>query len=74
MIALRAKYDGRAFVPTEQVDLPAGTQVEVWIPSSSRGPTPEEQREWNETLAELRASTPAFSTVDEALRQSRKRP
>ena len=74
MIALTARYDGRAFVPTEQVDLPTGTEVEVWIPGSPRKPTPQEQREWDETLAEVRATAPAFPTVDEALRQSRKRP
>ena len=74
MTALRAEYDGRAFVPSEHVDLPSGVQVEIWIPSKRRLPTAAEQREWDETLAELRAAEPEFPTVDAALRDSRKRP
>ena len=74
MTTLRAEYDGRVFVPCERIELPIGTRVEVWVPGAPRKPTPEEQRQWDEILAELNSREPSFRTVDEALRQSRKRP
>ena len=69
---LQAEFDGRVFVPRQQVILPVGTTVEVLIPPTE--PSAEDDREWRELLQEIHASEPAFPTVDEALRQSRKRP
>ena len=69
---LQAEFDGRVFVPRQQVSLPVGTTVEVLIPPSE--PTAEDDREWRDLLQEIHASEPAFPTVDEALRQSRMRP
>ena len=69
---LQAEFDGRTFVPRQPVSLPVGTTVEVLIPPTE--PSAEEDREWRELLQEIHASSPAFPTVDEALRQSRMRP
>lgn len=74
MTTLKAEFDGRVFVPCQQVKLPVGTQVEVLLPFSLRGPTPDENREWQEILQEIASGPPAFPTVDEAMRHSRKRP
>ncbi len=69
---LQAEFDGRVFVPRQQVTLPVGTTVEVLIPPTE--PSDEDDREWCDLLQEIHASEPAFPTVDEALRQSRMRP
>jgi hypothetical protein len=31
MVAIRAKFDGKTFVPTEPLDLPRGTEVTVHV-------------------------------------------
>lgn len=69
---LQAEFDGRVFVPRQQVSLPVGTTVEVLIPPAE--PSAEEDREWHDLLQEIHGSEPAFPTVDEALRRSRMRP
>ena len=69
---LQAEFDGRVFVPRQQVSLPVGTTVEVLIPPTE--PTAEDDREWRDLVREIHTSEPAFPTVDEALRQSRMRP
>ena len=33
MATVRARFDGRVFVPDEPVDLPAGSEVEIPVPS-----------------------------------------
>ena len=73
MATLKAEFDGQVFVPSAPVDLPTGTQVEVVVPTSGRRPTAEEDRQWQEVLADRAASEPAFPTVEEALRWSRRR-
>ena len=74
MPTLNAEFDGRVFVPCGQVDLPPGTRVEVLLPAVPRLPTGDEDREWQQMLSEIAASAPAFATVEEAMRYSRKRP
>ncbi|HEV3146900.1 MAG TPA: hypothetical protein VGZ47_23635 [Gemmataceae bacterium] len=74
MPTIRAEFDGRVFVPAQTIDLPAGTTVEVVVPMAARQPTEQEAQEWRLILDEIRAAPPAFSSPEEALRQSRKRP
>lgn len=65
MPVIKATYDGRVFVPSEPVEVPEGTQVEIVVPSSKPAEpptwppgklTPEEQAEWDEILRQVRAS------------------
>jgi hypothetical protein len=78
-------FDGKAFVPTEPVDLPAGTKASVALPESGPargvlvGPPPppmtEEQRQDWKRLCRLWAATPLpWATVDEAIAFMRGRP
>ena len=73
MISVKAEFNGQVFVPIQPVDLSAGTRVDVVIPQSVREPTDEENREWEAVLRELASSEPAFPTVEDALRPTRKR-
>ncbi len=78
-------FDGRAFVPTGPVDLPAGTRASVAVPDAGptrgvlAGPPPppmteEDKQEW-ERLCRIWAATPLpWATVDEAIAYSRGRP
>ncbi len=78
-------FDGKTFVPTGPVDLPAGTKVSIALPESgavpgvSVGPKPapmtaEEEADW-ERLCRIWATTPLpWATVDEAIAYSRGRP
>jgi hypothetical protein len=74
MATIRAEFDGRVFVPTEPLRLPAGTPVEVIVPAPAPELTATQLAEWQAILQELQATEPALDTVDEALRYSRKRP
>jgi hypothetical protein len=74
MPTVRAEFDGRVFVPRQQVQLPVGTPVEVVWPKTVAPPTPEESRQWQEILQEIASRPPAFATVEDALRYSRKLP
>ncbi|HLW67943.1 MAG TPA: antitoxin AF2212-like protein [Gemmataceae bacterium] len=74
MPTIAAQFDGRVFVPTQKIDLPPGTKVEVVVPTSLRRPTEQEAQEWREILQEIHAAPPVFPSPEEALRQSRKRP
>ena len=74
----RKRFDGQVFVPREAVKLPVGTQVDVVLPSRDgatpkRSPTADEDAEWATIRQEIAASEPAFATVEEAMRHSRKR-
>lgn len=73
MTSVVAEFDGKVFVPSQPVDLPAGTRVEILIPRPHRAATPHEDREWQGILSELAASEPAFPTVEDALRATRRR-
>ena len=76
-------FDGKTFVPTGPVDLPAGTKGNIALPEvaaprgMSVGPppppmTPEEQAEW-ERLCQIWATTPLpWATVDEAVAAMRR--
>lgn len=77
-------FDGRTFVPTGPVDLPAGTKVSVSLPEKSGavgtmsvGPPPppmtaENEAEW-ERLCRIWAATPLpWATVDEAVAAMRR--
>lgn len=74
MQKVTAEFDGCVFVPSEKVELPVGTRVEVLVPHGLQPPTEQETQEWREIVAEIRAQNAPFQTVDEALRYSRKRP
>jgi hypothetical protein len=85
MSTIKANFDGRVFVPADAVELPVGTQVDVLLPSSPTTatagsspppatPSATEQAAWAEIRKELAATPPAFPTVEEAMRHSRKRP
>ena len=39
-IRLRARFDGRAFVPETPVDVPVGTVLEMWAEPSATEPRP----------------------------------
>ncbi len=41
MITLKARFDGRVFIPQEPVDLPAGCELEISIPSAPAKPSPQ---------------------------------
>jgi hypothetical protein len=74
MIKVQAKFDGRVFIPLGDVPLPAGTNVEILLPSRPAPLTPQEQQEWQAILEALAHSEPAFPSLDEAMRHTRKRP
>lgn len=74
MKTIKAHFDGRVFVPCEAVNLRPGTAVGVLVPASTLPPTPEQEQEWQALLDRLAATEPAFSTVEEAMRYTRKRP
>ena len=61
-------FDGKSFVPTGPVDLPAGTKVSVELPDS--GMSAEEA----ERILGGDGSPLPWATVDEALAYSRGRP
>jgi predicted DNA-binding antitoxin AbrB/MazE fold protein len=78
-------FDGKAFVPTEPVDLPAGTKANVALPELDNtrrvlaGPpppplTPEQREEWERLLSQARDAESPWATVDEAIAYSRGRP
>jgi hypothetical protein len=73
MLTLKAEYNGKVFVPSETVNLPPGTKVEIVIPRPLRQPTADEDRQWQDVLNDLAATPPAFPTVDEAINVSRGR-
>jgi hypothetical protein len=73
MPIVKAEFDGRVFVPCTPVDLVAGTPVEVILPNTPANLTADEMREWQELERQIAASPPHFSTVEEALRYTRKR-
>lgn len=69
--AIRARFDGKVFVPEEPVDLPEGERVliQVVAPSHSlhRAETPEQLEQ---LLDELRATAvPKVNIPDEVLRR-----
>lgn len=75
-------FDGKTFVPTGSVDLPAGTKATVEVsasgtPGVSVGPPPPpmtdaQKRDW-ERLCRLWAATPLpWATVDEAVAAMRR--
>ncbi len=79
-------FDGKAFVPSQPVDLPAGTRLNLTvrqglggtlpqlIPSKPRPLTEEEEKKWEELCRHWEATPPPFATVEEAISYSRGRP
>ena len=79
-------FDGKAFVPTEPVDLPAGTKGNVELPEHGypgpaagapdpdNPPTPDQERSWIEFMRAIRSSPPDPPTFEEYLRQRRGEP
>mgnify|MGYP001770762413 CR=1 FL=1 len=68
--AIRARFDGKVFVPEEPVDLPEGERVWVLTPS---GATDTSQRPKEEAIAALERmvsrGVTAINLPDEALRR-----
>jgi hypothetical protein len=79
-------FDGKAFVPTGPVDLPAGTKASVELPEHgypgpvagapdpSRTFSPEEEAMWIEFMRAIRSSPPDPPTFEEYLRERRGEP
>lgn len=76
-------FDGKAFVPTGPVNLPAGTKASVSVAERQNavlaGPPPppmtEEQKQDWERLCQIWETTPLpWATVEEAIAYSRGRP
>jgi hypothetical protein len=82
-------FDGKNFVPTGPVDLPAGTKVTVEVPEygphgypgpragapdPNNPPTPEEEAVWIEFMRAIRSAPPDPPTFEEYLRQRRGEP
>jgi hypothetical protein len=72
MPVVRAKFDGKVFVPSDPVEVAAGTEVEVLVPP--RKPTAEENRLWQELVKHWEESEPPQPTLEEAMRAIRKYP
>jgi hypothetical protein len=77
MSIIHAQFDGRVFVPEQAVQLPVGTKVAISVPTLKMQPpppeTPEQRARWEELMAELHATEPAFATLEEAMDYSRGR-
>ena len=73
MLKIQTKFDGHVFVPLEDVPLPAGTKVEILVPSRPTPLTPQEQQQWQAVLDGLANSEPPFPSLDEAMQYTRKR-
>lgn len=74
-MTIEVVFDGKTFVPTKPVDLPAGTKASVALAGSSAAPpaaplTPEEA----ERILKGDGTPLPWATVDEALAYSRGRP
>ena len=79
-------FDGTAFVPSEPVDLPAGTRLSLTvpqglagtpsqlIPSKPRPLTEEEKKKWDELSRIWQSSPPLFSSIEEEMAYIRGRP
>ena len=78
MTTILAEFDGKVFIPCEDVKLPAGTRVGVVVPEASATPaavsTEELTDAWKRILRDLESSEPYFPTLEDALKYSRKRP
>ena len=79
-------FDGKTFVPTGPVDLPAGTKVSVALPEygdhgypgpragapdPDNPPTAEQEAVWIEFMRAIRSVPPDPPTFEEYLRQRR---
>lgn len=77
-IVVHAVYDGRAFVPTEPVDLPVGATIRgsVEAPAMPDGrPRPQTPEEWRDYLAGVSGSWADFDFVEpEGLPYDREEP
>jgi hypothetical protein len=86
MKTIEVVFDGRAFVPSEPVDLPSGTRLRLTVPENRdeassrlvpnqpRPLTEEEEKHWEELCRIWETASWPFSSVDEALAYSRGRP
>ncbi len=73
MASVQAVFDGKVFVPTEKVDVPPGTKVEVIILREAVSMAGEDRARWEEVKRQIDASEPHFPTLDEAMNYLRKR-
>jgi hypothetical protein len=76
-------FDGKTFVPTEPVDLPAGTKMTMELPDHGypgpragaidpdNPPTPEQEAVWIEFMRAIRSVPPDPPTFEEYLRRRR---
>jgi predicted DNA-binding antitoxin AbrB/MazE fold protein len=67
-------FDGKAFVPTEPVVLPAGTKGQVSLPAGVERPATPMTREEAERILQGDGSPLPWATVDEAMAYIRGRP
>jgi hypothetical protein len=74
MPTIKAEFDGQVFVPCQTVNLPPGTRVGIHIPEPPSPLTDEEGKAWERINTAIATSDPYFTTIEEALRYSRKRP
>ena len=84
MTIIKATFDGKVFVPSEAVDLPSGTTVEISFSTkppkdpthSSPRPeamTLEQRQEWETILKEIQEGEPPHETFEDYLRYRRGR-
>lgn len=66
-------FDGKAFVPTEPVDLPAGTKASIAVDSPTAASNAPLSHEEAERILRGDGSPLPWATVDEALAYSRGR-
>lgn len=71
-----AVFDGKAFVPTEPVELKEGEKARVtyWVPTPPPPPTPEEQEKWEELQRHWATVDWPWGTVEEALGRPKYQP
>jgi hypothetical protein len=67
-------FDGKSFVPTGPVDLPAGTKGQVSLPAAVERPAATMTREEAERILQGDGSPLPWATVDEAMAYIRGRP
>jgi hypothetical protein len=79
-------FDGKAFVPTEPVDLPVGTKVRLPVPGEANGQPPaprvqppppvteEHKKLWDRLSREWEEAPPRFATLEEEMAHTRGRP
>jgi hypothetical protein len=77
MSTVEVVFDGKTFVPTHPLDVPAGTKGTVEVPVYGTPPQPiteEHRRLWDEITREVEASEPYYPTLADAMKALRGEP